>query len=717
MQNAHVLSARLPYQTHLRITQPTVQFWLVKRTAVATTLLIIAIGVYWRTAFPSITWWDSTSYSLAAATLGVSSAPGSLLLMLIGWPIAHLPLGTSPAYRLNLLAGVLAATAALIVYFAALQVNRMGSADDQHSSNANAARRIGAGAGALTFAFGSTTWEHAVMFTPYILTAVFTAALLYVLFRWWAECTQYDSWKWLALLGLLFGLDFSVHRTNALLIPGALVFVLLRSPRAFASARNIVGGAIGLFAGLSVQLLVIPIARTTSSDLNFGNPRDFSRFMEYVSLSQSGGNFFVKIYPRNSDVWSVQVPHFFSALADNTLHWNGNSGIAGVLPALAALVGLTAIARSNLRLGVALICLLVMQAAMTVIFFNIPADYFRSLDRHYLPVMVTIGVCTACGLGAIGQWIGNLQFKRGAPVLASSMLLLAVPAAQLVDNWKTRDASNRYFAHDYALNALNGLPPNAILFTVGDNDTYPLMYMQGAEHVRHDVRIVNLSVIQYKDYPDQRLAHDPTFPITVLSAQRNVVVEKPWTDTLLTMPFAGDNAQFGLPRDTTTLSSAQFVVKPAWGDKMTLGDITFLDIVRTNAWKRPLTFSLTGSRSAMSWLEPYGRLEGMYWRIVPLMHPSANGAALRKNLLNTYSYRGYADSSVVLDPVAAQLGFLYYEPFTELITIERSRGDAAACRIAADKSKLLPFSRLFPRQSSTAATNEENALPACTADK
>ena len=53
---------------------------------------------------------------------------------------------------------------------------------------------MGAAAGALAFAFGSTTWEHAVMFTPYILTAVLTAALLYVLFLWWEEVDHPDSW-------------------------------------------------------------------------------------------------------------------------------------------------------------------------------------------------------------------------------------------------------------------------------------------------------------------------------------------------------------------------------------------------------------------------------------------------------------------------------------------------------------------------------------------
>lgn len=668
-----------------------------------------AVAVFWRTAFPSITWWDSSSYSLAAATLGVSSSPGSLLLMLLGWPVAHLPLGASPAYRLNLFAGALAATAAVLVYLTALQLHRIMNANDpgeRTQSRQNTGVRIGAGAGALAFVFGSTLWEYGVMFTPYILTAVFTAALLYVLMRWWEDALHHDGWKWLAIAGLLFGLDFSVHRTNALLIPAAMVFVLTRSPRALIAPRNIISATTALFAGLLVQTLIIPIARVTRSEMNFGNPSDWSRFVDYVSLSQSGGSFFVKIYPRNAELFRVQIPDFLSAMSDNALHWNGLSSFGGTLPAIAAVIGLLTISRRQSRLAVALLALLVVQAVMTVIFFNIPANYFRSLDRHYLPVWVTIGVFIACGLAWVGEtFISALRSQRKLLAVAATVVLLAVPSVQLLDNWKTHDASQRYFAHDYALNTLNSLPPNAIYFTVGDNDTFPLMYMQGAEGVRPDVRLVNLAVLHYNDYADQRRALDSSFPLSLSSAARREVRDKPWTDTLVTLLFSGDNASFGLAADTQTLDSATFRIKPMWGEKMTLGEISLVDIVRTNQWRRPLTFSITGSRSAMAWLEPYGRLEGLHWRIVPVEHAAPNAEAIRAGLFSRFSYRGYADSAVVLDDVAAQMGTLYYSAFSELMELDRARGDDTACRNATRQMQvLLPPARITASLTASATT-------------
>lgn len=680
------------------------------RIAGATGVGIVATCVFWRTAFPSINWWDSSSYSLAAATFGISSSPGSLLLMLLGWPIAHLPIGTSPAYRLNLFAGVLAASTTAGVYLTALRATRV-SAETDPAIQAVDERdfRIGAAAGALAFAFASSMWEYAVQFTPYILTVVFTVALLYTLFRWWEVAELADAWKWLALLGLLFGLDLSVHRTNALLVPGAFVLIVIRSPRTIINPRAILASVGALLTGLSVHLLLIPIARITSSELNFGNPRDFSRFREYVSLPNSGGGFLVKVFPRNASVWDVQVRDFLSALRENAFNWDGPAGPVGTLPAVAALIGAIALWRRNRRFAIALLSLLILQSVMTVLFFNVPENYFRSLHRHYLPVWTTIGVFIAYGLGSVAKWIAALGSRRAGVTWSMVALLFIVPLVQLAGNWRTHDASNRYFAYDYASNALKTLPPNAILFTVGDNDTFPLMYLQQAEHVRTDVRIANMSVMNYGDYPDQRRKNDPTFPVTIMSAERKALADKPWTDTLLTLPFPGDAKSFGLPADSATLASATFRVKPMWTEKMLIGDISFLDIIRTNQWRRPITFAITATPAGMSWLEPYGRLEGLHWRIVPFRKPQANAEALRANLLSEFSYRGYADTSVIVDDVSARIAVLYHQSLGALLERELARGDTVACQRARSAlMSAIPVNRLkLPPES------QLEALPAC----
>ena len=97
-----------------------------------------------------------------------------------------------------------------------------------------------------------------------------------------AYADEADSWRHLAILGLLFGLDFSVHRTNALLIPGVLVWVLIRNPAAITRARTWMASLTGLAAGLSVQLLLIPIARITDEYLRY------LRVMQEMDIAVAG---------------------------------------------------------------------------------------------------------------------------------------------------------------------------------------------------------------------------------------------------------------------------------------------------------------------------------------------------------------------------------------------------------------------------------------------
>ena len=661
--------------------------WIAAAPAAA--VLAIAAGVFWRTAYPTITWWDSSSYSLAAATLGVNSPPGSLLLTLIGWPVAHLPVGGSPAYALNLFAGLLAALVVALVYVVAITALRTSGAHER----ATAATALGVAAGALTFAFGGTLWAYAIKFTPYVLSAVFTGLILWTLLRWWIDADLPDAWRWLAFLGLLFGLDFSVHRTNALLIPGAIVWILIRRAPTLRSARPLVAGTAGIAAGLTAHLLLIPMAALTHSTLNFSDPSNLSRFWDYVTIKQLGGSFLLQLLPRKSPIWSVQAADLLHVLGRNFLHSTGSPRALGVLPAIAAAWGVVALWRGNRRLAAALVALLATQASLTVVYFNIPANFFREFDRHYLPVCVTIGVLIACGLGAAAQEAAK---SRGRGALVAVAVALAIPpAAQLWSNWSANDASRRYFTRDYAANALLGLPANAIYFTVGDNDTFPVMYLQSVEGVRPDVTIINLSVANIPRWPDQLTGRDATFPLSLSLARRAALAQRPWTDTSVVLPVGEPAERFGLVAGAAILDSMTLNVRPAYGDHLLPAEVVLLDIVRTNAWKRPLAFAITGGQSAMEWLTPYGRMEGLYFRIVPVRNPLADLALLRAHLFDLPLYRGYSDPSLRIDDWSRTMGLQWYSPLMTLLSADAANGALDVCR--ADRKALLahlPLDRL-----------------------
>jgi len=678
----------------------------------AGSLLVTAIAAiaFWRTAYPTIHWWESAEYSLAAGTAGIVGPPGSLLLTLLGWPVARLSLGSSPAHVLNLLAGVLAALTTGLVYAIARRLFRLTAAA-RTNNNSWAALVVGAALGALTFTFSATLWEYAVQFTPYILTALFTALLLWVMLRWWEDADHPDAWRWLALLGLLFGLDFSVHRTNALMLPGALVWILLRHPQTFRTPKRLLYGTAGLLGGLAVQLLIIPISRAamTRSPLFWNDPIDWSRFWDYTSIKRLGGGFLVQFFPRKAAFWSVQVTDALHVLGANFLHWSGSASVLGVLPSVAALLGLVILYRRDRRLAIGYGLVLFLQVTMTVLFFNIPANFFRTFDRHYLPVCVTIAVLMAYGLGMAMDTAARLALRRMGVAAGAAGILALVPVSQVVENWALRDASHRYFTKEFATSFLTSLPPDAILFTVGDNDTFPLWYFQAVEGMRRDVTVINLAVADLPAFAEEWLQRDPSFPLAFTPAERAALAAPGATPKTVTIPVMGTSATLDLPTGTTPPAALTVTVKPQVGATLLPAEITVLDIVRTNRWRRPICFAITGTPQIPTWLAPYDRLEGLYYRVVPMADPPANLLLLRANLLEHADYRSYTNPTIRLDKDDRTFGFLTYNALGKLFEAERKSGDLDRC--GADRAALL--AAIPPDRLELSASDLEKLVPEC----
>jgi hypothetical protein len=111
----------------------------------------------------------------------------------------------------------------------------------------------------------------------------------------------------------------------------------------------------------------------------------------------------------------------------------------------------------------------------------------------------------------------------------------------------------------------------------------------------------------------------------------------------------------------------------------------FLDIVRTNRFRDPLAISHTTGESGTSWLRPYARVDGLFWRIVPVEPVRTDPEVVRANLLDLYRYRGYADAAVRVDDVARTMGSLYYSALDALLAAYQSRGEVAKCREARER--------------------------------
>lgn len=660
---------------------------------------VISFGVYYATCFPTITWWDSADYSTAASCLGITGPPGSLLAVIVGWIITRpVPWGAETP-TLNLFAGLLGAATVAIVGLAGLRLlDNTDVTDDTSINQQNRYITFAAAViGSLTLSFSATLWLHSTKFTPYIFTACLTSVIVLLMLRWWRRADEPLSWKILILVVFLLGLDFSIHRTNLLLAPGLVVFVLLRQPGTLGKVKIWIAGFISLAAGLSFHFLIIPIA-ARHPYMNFNNPGSLSTFWDYISLKQYGGGWLLSLFPRKAPFWSYQVVDYLKVFAANFFSTSGKSSVLGIIPTLFALIGLLALWRRNWRLTIGLLALFLCASLGAVLYFNIPPGFFRPFDRHYLPSFVIAAVFIIFGLGAFLSWVMSLiKNSRWLFYGLVVLLLLCLPIMQIARNFKSLNGSKNYFALDFGKNILATLPPNSIIFTFGDNDTYPLWYLQSAEKMRPDVTVLNIWLLNTPWYVKQMMSQDPRLPLTLTDSELVQIAPKPWKDTTIAVPITGTIADYQLP-DTVRLSdSASFRVPPTQSNYMLVHDWLTLRIVTENRWQRPIYFSAAGGESAPVWVQDHLRPEGLASRLMPVSSPPLNTAILENNLLNVYSYRGYADKAVTIDITTPSITPLYFMAFLQLVMEGDARHDILLLRKTRDDFfALMPPDRLQP---------------------
>lgn len=141
------------------------------------------------------------------------------------------------------------------------------------------------------------------------------------------------------------------------------------------------------------------------------------------------------------------------------------------------------------------------------VFLNHPIYEPRERDYAYVISFYAFAFWIAWGCSAVAYWIGSFSFGKRLTYTRfisvrciAAFAMLGVPIWMAVENWDDHDRSKRYVAHDVANNMLNSCDSNAVLFTLGDNDTFPLWYVQQVENKRPDISVVNVSLLGSRDF-------------------------------------------------------------------------------------------------------------------------------------------------------------------------------------------------------------------------
>jgi hypothetical protein len=276
--------------------------------------------------------------------------------------------------------------------------------------------------------------------------------------------------------------------------------------------------------------------------------------------------------------------------------------------------------------------------------------------------------------------------------------IIFIPVRMLQAYYFTHDRSNNWVPWDYSYNLLQSCAPNSVLFTNGDNDTFPLWYLQDVEGVRRDVKIVNLSLLNTDWYIDQLKNSDPykvgTVRIRLSDQQIKDIHPIEWTARKVSIPlpkptgketFSDMVQQLGL-RDTSLFRQGDitWTMNPTltYGNikAIRVQDLMVREIVEANNWQRPIYFAVTCSEDSKIGLSDYLRMEGMAFRLVPEKRKANDEfiepTILKKNLTEAVGYskdyqpgfkfRGLNDPKVFLDDNQQRMVQNYRNAFLRL---------------------------------------------------
>lgn len=413
------------------------------------------------------------------------------------------------------------------------------------------------------------------------------------------------------------------------------------------------------------------------------------------------GNWITGIKPIDAFLTGPQddLPDF---IKDNKGH-----NVYYMLPLLLGIIGILFLLYSSKRGEQTLWItsfLFFMTGLAIVLYLNQTPYQVRERDYAYAGSFYAFCIWIGFGVVAIAKRLEKTGTIKAMPAAAiSSLVCLLVPLQMAAQNWDDHDRSNRSIARDMGYNYLSSCDKDAILFTYGDNDTFPLWYAQEVEGYRTDVRVCNLSYLQMDCYIHQmqKQAYASTpLPISFTPAQYadpklagvyllDLVKDPLEVENALNFVKSEDKRTKTIPGTTTELEFipssiltypvdkasviANAVVAPQdsslildtirfdFSDRNALSksSIMMLDILQTNNWKRPLYFAITVPSSEQTGLTDYLQKEGMTSRVVPLdtsnHNSDINAEKAYHTIMTQFKWGGLDKPGVYLDETALSL--------------------------------------------------------------
>lgn len=565
-----------------------------KWNRIAGALVFIAILTgYLITISPTVSFWDSGEFIATSYIMGIPHPPGTPFYVIVGRVFSMIPFGER-ALSINLMSALSGALACLFLFLITVKMIVRWRGIPQ-TRNDMLTVYLAAASAAVAGGFAGSFWVNSIESEVYSPAAFIMSFTVWLMLRWSERPKEPGSRNSLVLICYLLGLSVGLHLGTVLVLPAFVLFALLVDYRLFTDAKFLIFVVFVAMLGVSNHLF-LPIRSSLNPPIDEANPERWEAFRDCLLRKQyKPMTPFVRQAP-----WSFQFGMFWRYFKEQWtvqgMSWTGLLMLAG---AAGAVIHFFKEKRTFVLMGS---IFLVMSLGL-IIYMNFTDHEVRERDYFF-----SHGFFFFCvWIGIAFAYLVDLVAKRGRPGLVAPMCigLLAFTCSSYYVNLETHDRRGDYNAHDYAYNMLATVDDNGLIFTNGDNDTFPLWFIQEVKGFRKDVRVLNLSLLNTPWYIWQLKHLEPKVPMTL--SDEAIADIRPYRD-----------------RD---------------GKVVMVKDIASKNIIETAGEDRPVYFAVTVA-DYMGY-EKRLMLEGLAFRLVPYEGRNLIDVDVTlNNLYNLYSYRG-----------------------------------------------------------------------------
>ncbi len=380
--------------------------------------------------------------------------------------------------------------------------------------------------------------------------------------------------------------------------------------------------------------------------------------------------------------WITGIPLIDTLLVgsqDNvprSIRENKGHNVYYMLPLLLGLLGLAwqyRRGREGRQGALTVAMLFLMTGIAIVVYINQPPFQPRERDYSYAGSFYAFSIWVGMGVAGLTALLHKL-FKQLLPqqkglrttIFLNVLTVLAcllVPLQMVGQTWDDHDRSDRFLAHDFGQNYLRSLDPNAIIFTSGDNDTFPLWYAIEVEGFRTDVRVCNVEYLQTDWYIDQMKSPAYASPPLPIPFDRK--------------DYAGNGLLY-LPVRNVRLSIDANMKDKRYLLRNEFMQLAMVDSIARAGWNRPIYFAVSMGPDSFAGLESYFRTVGLAYQVVPSADGGTESVDIERTydcLMHRFKWGNANKPGIYLDETALNLCATHRMIFARLIDALMEQGD------------------------------------------